>query len=87
MEISQEEFITILKEKDKYEQMKDNLRSENEKLWDWVVWNQRPKWKIIECFMPSNNFFSCVCIKCFKSAKKDKKNVKLKLLTKESTLG
>ena len=32
MEISQEEFITILKEKDKYEQMKDNLRSENEKL-------------------------------------------------------
>ena len=31
MEIRQEEFITILKEKDKYEQMKDNLRSENEK--------------------------------------------------------
>ena len=31
MEISYEEFITILKEKDKYEKMKDNLRSENEK--------------------------------------------------------
>ena len=31
MEISHEEFITILKEKDKYEKMKDNLRSENEK--------------------------------------------------------
>ena len=31
MDISQEEFITILKEKDKYEKMKDNLRSENEK--------------------------------------------------------
>ena len=31
METSQEEFITILKEKDKYEKMKDNLRSENEK--------------------------------------------------------
>ena len=30
MEISHEEFITILKEKDKYEKMKDNLRS-NEK--------------------------------------------------------
>ena len=30
MEISHEEFITILKEKDKYEKMKDNLRSENE---------------------------------------------------------
>ena len=31
MEISHEEFITILNEKDKYEKMKDNLRSENEK--------------------------------------------------------
>ena len=30
MEVSHEEFITILK-KDKYEDMKDNLRSENEK--------------------------------------------------------
>ena len=31
MEISHEEFITILNEKGKYEEMKDNLRSENEK--------------------------------------------------------
>ena len=31
MEISHEEFITILKEKDKDEKMKDNLRSENAK--------------------------------------------------------
>ena len=31
MEISHEELITILKEKDKYEKMKGNLRSENEK--------------------------------------------------------
>ena len=31
MEISHEEFIAILKEKDKYDKMKDNLRSENEK--------------------------------------------------------
>ena len=31
MEISHEEFITILNEKDKYEKMKDNLRRENEK--------------------------------------------------------
>ena len=50
MEISHEEFITILNEKDKYEKMKDNLRNENEKyvsndtsckqrikLWDWVI--------------------------------------------------
>ena len=31
MEISHEEFITILKEKDKYETMKENVRSINEK--------------------------------------------------------
>ena len=31
METSHEEFITILKEKGKYEKMKENLRSENEK--------------------------------------------------------
>ena len=31
MEISHEKIITILKEKDKYQKMKDNLRSENEK--------------------------------------------------------
>ena len=31
MEISNEEFITILKEKDKYEKVKANLRSENQK--------------------------------------------------------
>ena len=32
MQISHEEFITILKEKDKYEKMKDNVRKINEKL-------------------------------------------------------
>ena len=31
MEISHEESVTILKEKDKYEKMKENLRSEDEK--------------------------------------------------------
>ena len=31
MDISHEEFVTILKEKDKYEKMEDNLRSENKK--------------------------------------------------------
>ena len=30
MDISHEEFITILNKKDKYEKIKDNLRSENE---------------------------------------------------------
>ena len=32
MEISHEEFITILKEKDKYEKMKENVRNLSEKL-------------------------------------------------------
>ena len=31
MGISHKEFITILKEKDKYEKMKDVLKNENEK--------------------------------------------------------
>ena len=31
MEISHEEFITILKEKDKYEKMKENVRNVSEK--------------------------------------------------------
>ena len=31
MEISHEKIIKILMEKDKYEKMKDNLRSKNEK--------------------------------------------------------
>ena len=30
MYISHEEFVTILNEKDKYEKIKDNLRSESE---------------------------------------------------------
>ena len=27
------------------------------RLWDWVVWNQRFKWKIIEYFMSSKKTF------------------------------
>ena len=30
LDISHEEFVRIMKEKDKYEKMKENLRSENE---------------------------------------------------------
>ena len=32
MEISHEEFMTILKEKDKYEKMKENVKNVSEKL-------------------------------------------------------
>ena len=30
LDISHKEFVTVLKEKDRYDKMKDNLRSENE---------------------------------------------------------
>ena len=36
IDISHEEFVTILKEKDKYEKMKENLKSENEKLYEII---------------------------------------------------
>ena len=32
MDTSHEEFVTILKEKDKYEKVEENLRSENENI-------------------------------------------------------
>ena len=32
LEVSHEEFIAIVKEKEKYEKMKENLRGKNEKL-------------------------------------------------------
>ena len=34
MDINHEEFITILKEKDRHEMMKENLRSENEESYE-----------------------------------------------------
>ena len=39
MEISHEEFTTILKEKDKYEKMEENVRNVSE-IWDWIAWIQ-----------------------------------------------
>ena len=39
MDISHEEFITILKEKDRYEIMKDNLRSRNGDLYEIMRFN------------------------------------------------
>ena len=34
MDVSHKEFFIILKEKDKYEEMKDNLRNENDKSYE-----------------------------------------------------
>ena len=53
LEISHEEFIRILKEKDKYKRMKENLRSENEeckimKLSSIKSKIKEKKWNIIE---------------------------------------
>ena len=39
MDISHEEFITILKEKDRYEMMKDNLKNKNGKLYEIMRFN------------------------------------------------
>ena len=67
MEISHEEFITILKEKDKYEKikekdkyekMKDNLRSENEK----YEIMRLSLFKIIEPFTSSKKFIFFLCM-------------------------
>ena len=39
MDISHEEFITILKEKDRYEMMKDNLRNKNRESYEIMGFN------------------------------------------------
>ena len=39
MDISHEEFTTLLKEKDRYEMMKDNLRSENGESYEIMRFN------------------------------------------------
>ena len=39
MDISHKEFITILKEKERYEMMKDNLRNENEQSYEIMRFN------------------------------------------------
>ena len=47
MDISHEEFITILKKKDRYEMMKDNLRDKNGESYEIMIFN-RLKSKILE---------------------------------------
>ena len=46
MDISHEEFITILKEKDRYEMMKDNLRNENGESYEIMRFSRTAKPKI-----------------------------------------
>ena len=41
MDINHKKFVTILNEKYKYEKMKDNLRSENERyMYNDISWKQ-----------------------------------------------
>ena len=46
MDISHEEFVTILNEKDKYERMKGNLRSENEKSYEIMTSFKNNSWGV-----------------------------------------
>ena len=46
MDISLEEFITILKEKDRYEMMKDNLRNKTGESYEIMRFNSSVKSKI-----------------------------------------
>ena len=67
MEISHEEFIAILKEKDKYEKMKENLRSENEKQETMRLSSiksdlSETQSKIVEHFMSSKKIIFFLCI-------------------------
>ena len=41
MDISHEEFITILKEKDKYEMMKENLKNKNGESYEIIRFNSK----------------------------------------------
>ena len=44
MDISHEEFITILEKKDRYEMMKDNLKDKNEESYKIIKFNsEKPK--------------------------------------------
>ena len=66
MDISHEELITILKEKDRYGMMKDNLRSENGESYEIMIFNsvksktKKTKSKRIENKNTKNTFFGII---------------------------
>ena len=39
-----------------------DVKMQNIKLWDWAVWNQRFKWKVVEYFMPSKKIIFFLCM-------------------------
>ena len=85
MEISQKEFVTVLKEKDKYEKMKDNLKSENEK--HKIMKLSSIKSKTLKKKLVTNveykNKMKTYCVKC----RKDTENIDPKMVrTKNNRL-
>ena len=95
IEISHEEFDTIMKEKKKYQKMKENMKnatgkqenmrlySVNSKTRTKIKWKNNQK--LLNIYTIKKICFLCVSIKWVKSAKKHTKNVKLKLLKREET--
>ena len=81
MEISQKEFVTVLKEKDKYEKMKDNLKSENEK--HKIMKLSSIKSKTLKKKLVTNveykNKMKTYCVKC----RKDTENIDPKMFRKK----
>ena len=67
MDISHEEFIIILKEKDRYAMMKDNLRNKNGESYEIMKFNSvKSKIQIHKNMLyviNKNLFFSCAYIK------------------------
>ena len=100
MKISHEELNVIIREKQKYERMKENVRnvserSSTEKQENMRLNSMNSRKKRVCDWLKSiehlrHQYCVCVCVCVFvtwvKSAKKHTKNVKLKLLTREDTL-
>ena len=81
MEISHEEFVTILKEKDKYEKMKEHLRNVNEK--QKIMRLSSTKSKIICQFIKILFYFFVCMYKIIKISKETYKNCEVELIDKE----
>ena len=62
MEIIHEEYIAVLKEKDKYEKMKENLRSKHEKQEIMQYKTKDLSEKLLSILCHQKILFFCVCM-------------------------
>ena len=87
MEISHKEFITILKEKDKYEKMKHNLRGENEK-YEIMRFNSVKSKTYVKnycVFYAIKKIFFFLCIyKMLQISKEEYKKCEVEIIDKET---